>query len=188
MKPYTITYTGWLNFLIWFSPNQSLQKSVELNIKKGFTDFKSDKYEGVAREVNPLLLFSIRYSLSLACVFLLMPEIFHDNVLWLFTMLISINIGFHLVWLKNKITLTRLLSLLGFATIIGVMYWYLNPEKFYMMALSVFQPTTFFFLVFAMIDDFFKIKNAKFYSLKEVRILFYTSTKGEKNDYAKFDK
>lgn len=181
MKTYNITYTGWINFLIWFFPNQFLKKSVELVIKKGFADFKSDKYEGIAREVSSSLFFSIRYSLALLIAYLLLPEIFHDKVLWFFTMLLSANIGFHFVWLNHKITLLRVLSLLGLTTLVIEIYWYINPAKLSTLGLLAFRPATFFFFVFAIIDDFCKLKNAKFYSIKEVLIIFHTNKKGDEN-------
>lgn len=173
-----IKFSGWLNFPFWFFKGQTLKKTVELNVKKkGFVGFKTDKYEGVAKELNTSLALLFRYCAALGFALLLMPEIFHDRVLFLFTMLVSINIGFHAVLLNNAFNFKVLGSMLGFCALFFVMYWFINAPKLSTMGILAFRPSAFFFFVFAIIDDFMKIRKAKFYNLKDVRILFYVENR-----------
>lgn len=169
---------GWLNFLIWFLPNQSLKKSVELGIKKGFVDFKSDKYEGVAREINPILAFFIRYSFVFIMVLLLFPKITWNNwTFWISITLAAIVAGITIlhVLFRHRVKFIFLCYL--WLILVGLfgLYYYFHPTNSSLMffMFTTIRNALFWYFIFLSVFDFYALKKRRFFSIFEKRILFY---------------
>lgn len=178
VKLYNITYTGWLNFLIWFLPNQSLKKSVELGIRKGFVAFKSDKYEGTAKEINVLAAFIVRYSFVFIMILMLFPRIYWGSATFWFSTVLAMIIAGGLVvhvMFYHKTTFVYLLCFWVAILALFVLYYFFNSvfSSFMLFGLTTIRTSLFWYLILISILDFYAMKKKRFFRINEKRIIFY---------------
>jgi len=178
VKPYNITYTGWLSFLIWFLPKQSLKKRVELGVQKGFVDFKSDKFEGKAVEINRPLALLARYSLVFIMVGLLLPKIYWSNIDFWHSTITSLVIAgatiLHVMFREQ--TKSKWLIVLWIVVLVSFgAYYYFNPSRssFMFFALSSIRNSLFWYFIFMSFFDLRAIRKRRFFIIRERKIIFY---------------